>query len=284
MHTPSAVPRLVAIAAALAVPLSAQWPEVKTKGVPVTRDGKPNLKAPAPKMPDGKTPNLSGVWNSEKAPCEGTASGQAFGCGDSPDGFPIGFIDVTATGPDEVERGAKEGLPYQTAAGTMVRQRKAGDDDTVHCLPMSPVRQWPSFHPQRIIQTADSVVILDEYMAQYRQIFLDGRALPDHPFPYFKGYSVGRWEGDTLVVETVGLKEGLWLDGKGNTVSEDAHLTERIRRPNYGNLEVQITVNDPKFYTRPWTVTRHQQIALNTELIPYICNENEKSAQHMAGK
>src|SRR5689334_7340941 len=113
MRASSVIPRLLAIAVALALPLSAQWPLVKTKRVPLTRDGKPNLKAPAPKLPDGKTPNLSGVWNSVKAPCEGTDSGKAFGCGDSPDGFPIGFIDVTATSTEEVERGGKEGLPYQ---------------------------------------------------------------------------------------------------------------------------------------------------------------------------
>jgi hypothetical protein len=279
----STVRFVLAASIAIALPLSAQWLDVKTKQVPLTKDGKPNLNAPAPKTADGK-PNLSGVWNSVKAPCEETFTGKAFGCIDSPDGIPIGFIDVTATSAQEVETGAKGGLPYQPAAAALVKQRVPGNDDTVHCLPMSPVRQWPSFHPQKIVQTDEALIILDEYMAQYRQIFLDGRPLPKDPFPYFKGYSVGHWEGDTLVVETVGLKEGLWLDGKGDTVSEEAHLTERIRRPNYGNLDVRITVTDPKTYSRPWTVTRQMQIALDTELIPYICNENEKSSQHMVSK
>jgi hypothetical protein len=285
MRVPFKLPHVFAIGIGIgvALPLSAQWLDVKTKHVPLTKDGKPNLTAPAPKLPGGK-PNLSGVWNSVKAPCEETFTGKAFGCIDSPDGIPIGFIDVTATSAEEVERGAKDGLPYQPAAAAFIKQRTSGNDDTVHCLPMSPVRQWPSFHPQKIVQTDEALIILDEYMAQYRQIFLDGRALPKDPFPYFKGYSVGHWDGDTLAVDTVGLKEGLWLDGKGDTVSEEARLTERIRRQNYGNLEVQITVNDPKTYTRSWTVTRHMQIALDTELIPYVCNENEKSSQHMVSK
>ena len=121
-------------------------------------------------------------------------------------------------------------------------------------------------------------------MGQYRQMFLDGRPLPTDPFTNFKGYSVGRWEGDTLVVETTGFKDGLWLDTNGHPLTDKARTTERIRRPDYGHLEVQITVDDPGAYTRPWTVTRQLTLSVDTELIEYICNENEKSLEHMPGK
>jgi len=124
---------------------------------------------------------------------------------------------------------------------------------------------WPSFSLQKIIQTPDSLTILDEYMGQYRQIFLDGRPLPTDPEPTFKGYSVGKWEGDTLVVETIGYKEN-WLDGQGRPLTEQARTIERIRRVNYGNLEVEMTIDDPKAYTKPWkTLTIKLALALNTD-------------------
>jgi len=286
MSTPASL-KVAAIAFALVtLPLSAQWPEVKTKRVPVTRDGKPNLTAPAPKLTNGKTPDLSGVWLSAKVPCEQTQAAD-FGCNDAPEGIPIGFIDVSASRPEELESGAKEKLPYQPWAEALAKQRMASqgkDSPTPRCLPMPSVAHWNSFHPQKLVQTEEALIILDEYMDQYRQIFLDGRPLPKDPYPYFKGYSVARWEGDTLVVDTMGFKDGIWLDAKGNPLTDQARTTERIRRPNFGSLEIQITVDDPKAYTRPWTTTRNLKIALDTELFEYICNENEKDVAHMQGK
>jgi hypothetical protein len=178
-------------------------------------------------------------------------------------------------------------LPYQPWAAAQVKQNLADirkDDPTTRCLPISPVRQWSDFFPQKIVQTADAVFVLSEYMIQYRQIFLDGRPLPKDPFPSFKGYSVGHWEGDTLVVETTGYKNGLWLDLKGDPLTEEGRTTERIRRPKFGRLEVQLTVNDPKAYTRPWSATRYLTLALDTELIEDVCNENNKNLPHMVGK
>jgi hypothetical protein len=116
----------------------------------------------------------------------------------------------------------------------------------------------------------------------YRQIFTDGRPLPEDPNPSWNGYSTGTWDGDTLVVQTVGFRDGLWLDMGGNPLTDAARLTERIRRPNYGTLEVQVTVDDKKAYTRPWTVTMNQMIVLDTELIDEFCLENEKSSQRFA--
>jgi len=279
---------ILAFTLALAtIRLEAQWPEVKTKSVPLTRDGKPNLTAPAPKLADGKTPDLSGIWNSIKTPCEASATAKIFGCSDIPLGVSIGLFDVTANGSAEGQSGTTSTLPYQPWAEALVKQRLADerkDDPTTRCLPISPVRQWADFFPQKIIQTGDSVVILSEYMAQFRQIFLDGRPAPKDPLPSFKGYSSGRWEGDALVVHTAGFKDGLWLDLKGDPLTEEGRITERIRRPNFGRLEVQLSVDDPKAYTRPWSATRYLRIALDTELLEDICNENERSLAHMVGK
>ena len=269
-----------------ASPASAQWTDVKTKHVPM-RDGKPDLTAPAPKTANGKRPDLSGIWATIRMPCVGSAAEKDFGCTDVPLGVSIGIFDVTATGSRDGDAGTTERLPYQPGVEASVQQHlveNRKDDPTTRCLPISPVRQWADFFPQKIVQTDDSVTILSEYMTQFRQIFLDGRPMPKDPVPTFKGYSVGHWEGDTLVVETSGYKDGLWLDLKGDPLTSAGHTVERIRRPNYGNLEVEVTVDDPQVYTRPWKAKRYLKIALNTELIADICNENEKSFRHMVGK
>jgi hypothetical protein len=288
VRSPSSIVNIAAVAFVLfALPLSAQWPQVKTRGVPLTRDGKPNLAAPPPKFADGKTPNLSGIWTAIRVPCEGSPAERTFGCNDVPLGIPVAVMDVTATGSQDGQAGTTVPLPYQPWAEAQVKQNLADirkDDPTTRCLPISPVRQWADFFPMKIIQTEDTVVVLSEYMVQYRQIFLDGRPLPKDPVPSFKGYSVGHWEGDALVVETTGYKNGLWLDLKGDPLTEEGRTTERIRRPAYGRLEVQVTVNDPKAYTRPWSATRYLTLVVNTELIEDVCNENNKNLPHMVGK
>ena len=268
-------------------PVSAQWQDVKTTRVPRGPDGKPDLKAPPPKTADGKTPDFSGIWNPVRMPCTPTGIGAVFGCSDVPLGVPIGLFDVTATGSEDGQAGTTSKLPYQPGVEAAIQEHLAQDrrdDPTTRCLPIPPVRQWADFFPQKIIQTSDSVTVLSEYMAQFRQIFLDGRPLPKDPFPSFKGYSVGRWEGDTLVVDTIGYKDGLWLDLKGDPLTSSGRTTERIRRPTFGNLEVELTVDDPKVYTRPWQARRYLHIILDTELIEDICNENEKSFTHIFGK
>jgi len=265
--------RLIAIAgviACVAVALPAQW-RVPTKGVPTRADGKPNYGAPAPKMADGTTPDLSGLWDVEKRPCSEAAS--PAGCLDAQGGIPVGFINITT--------GATETPPLQPWAEALVKQYMETDaslDPNLRCLPHAPPRMWAHFVMRKVIQTPDSVTILDEYMAQYRQIFMDGRALPKDPEPMFKGYSVGRWEGDTLLVETIGIKEN-WFDGNGYPLTDHARVIERIRRVNYGSLEVEVTVNDPKVYTKVWTRTIRLVLVLDTDLLEYICNENEKDLQ-----
>ena len=266
----------VGILACAAVTAPAQWRHVVTKGVPMTAEGTPDYEAPAPKLADGKTPDLSGIWDAEKRPCDETKT--RLGCLDALFGIPVAAFNIAT--------GDKELLPMQPWAEALVKQRKDGfgkDDPAARCQPLAPARAWSAFLNQKIIQTPEGLTILDEYMSQYRQISLDGRPLPKDPDLSFKGYSVGRWEGDTLVVETVGFKDDLWLDGWGHPLTSQARTVERIRRVNYGNLEVELTVDDPKAYTKPWTTTIKLALVLNTDLLEYICNENEKSSTHLVG-
>jgi len=279
MHT---LKRLLVVTAGIivcvGVTLSAQW-RFQSKGVPKTAAGSPNLEAPAPKLADG-TPDLSGLWDSEKRPCE-EAKAQ-LGCIDVQRGIPVGAGNIASDLP-----ASDDPTPFQPWAKALVAQRVADfgkDSPHARCLPQAPPSAWATFDMQKIVHTADSVTILQEYMAQYRQIFTDGRPLPTDPEPTFKGYSVGKWEGDTLVVETIGYKEN-WLDGQGRPLTEQARTIERIRRVNYGTLEVEMTIDDPKAYTKPWkTRTVKLGLVLNTDVMEYICNENEKSVEHMVGK
>jgi hypothetical protein len=179
----------------------------------------------------------------------------------------------------------KGGLPYQTWAADLVKTRRAafgGGDPSGRCLPGGIVKGHTTPLLRKIVQVPGLVVILKEQNVSFRQIFTDGRPLPVDPEPSFDGYSSGRWEGETLVVRTNGFKDGLWLDRSGSPLTESAEMTERFRRVNYGNLEIQVTVNDPKAYTRPWTVTLNHFIVLDTDLLDYVCVENEKDMIHIA--
>jgi hypothetical protein len=134
------------------------------------------------------------------------------------------------------------------------------------------------------MQVPGFVAILHERDLEYRQIFTDGRALPEDPQPAWNGYSIGKWDGDTLVVETSGFRDGLWADYSGSPLTGAAHVTERFRRVNFGTMEIEVTVNDPKAYTKPWTVKLTHSIVLNTDLLEYVCLEGEKDSPHMVGK
>jgi hypothetical protein len=262
---------VAAIACATSTPVSAQWLQYPTAGVPKLPSGRPNLSAPAPRTRDGR-PDLSGVWEPEKnrtCPPEGCfdmLSGEQF--------FNIGW-------------GLKDGLPYRPwAADTRkVRMAENGKDDPVsRCLPGGVVKLHTTPLLRKIIQVPGLVVSLNETDATYRQIFTDGRPLPVDPEPSWKGYSSGKWDGDTLVVESNGFRDGLWLDRSGSPLTDAAKLTERFRRVNYGKLEIEITVDDPKAYAAPWTVKLNQFIALDTDLLDYICVENEKDVKHLVGR
>jgi len=165
-----------------------------------------------------------------------------------------------------------------------VKQRTADhskDDPHVRCLPDNPPRPWGLPHLNKAVHTPKLLVLLYEVNAMYRQVFIDGRPMPVDPTPGWNGYSTATWEGDTLVVQTTGFRDDLWLDTSGSPMSDAAKMTERMRRPNYGTLEIELTVDDPKVYTKPWTVNLVQLIELDTELIDEFCLENEKSWKRM---
>jgi hypothetical protein len=158
------------------------------------------------------------------------------------------------------------------------------DDPVSRCLPGGIVKLHTTPQLRKIVQVPGVLITLNEMDATYRQIFTDGRPLPEVGMPSFKGYSSGTWQGDTLVVETTGFPDGIWLDRSGSPLTDAARITERFRRVNFGRMEIELTIHDPKAYTRPWTFRLIHKIVLDTELLDYICVENEKDAPHLVGK
>jgi hypothetical protein len=251
--------------------VSAQWLHYRTAEVPRNRDGSPNLAAPTPKTAYGK-PDLSGVWDTPKnRPCPSD------GCPDQE--ISQEFVNFGWT--------LEGGLPYQPWAAELVKARMAEngkDNPASRCLPIGFVKLYTDAFYRKIIQLPGLLVMLNERNASYRQIFMDGRPLPVDPNPSWNGYSVGKWDGDALVVETNGFRDGLWLDSSGSPLSAGAKVTERLQRVNFGHMEVEVTVDDPKAYTKPWTVKLNLVLVPDTDLLDYICLENEKDAAHLVGK
>jgi hypothetical protein len=277
MKTSLFVVGVLALIAATPLSLSAQWPSYPTPGVPRTPDGKPDLTAPAPRTADGK-PDLTGLWEPtwmiefrklkpQPSPTTGSPPVATF---------------------SNVGAGFPEGLPLRPWAAELLKKRKeenSKDNPDAHCLPMGLMQFHLHPQPRKIIQTPSVIVILYEGNSGIRQIFTDGRSLPvNDPQPWWYGYSVGRWEGDTLVVETTGFRDGGWLDIWGSPLTDAAKMTERFRRVNYGVLEIDVTIDDPRAYTKPFTVRVDQRVILDNELIEFICAENERSVAHMVGK
>jgi hypothetical protein len=258
----------------LYTPVSAQWLKYPTAGVPRTADGKFNPSAPAPRTPDGK-PDFSGIWLTASPNCPQGGDPSVLTCGSelpmSREGVNMG---VNLPG----------GLPYQPWLAKLVKERTATDakdDPHVRCLPDTFLRAYGLPHLLKFVQTPGLLIMLNEMNAGYRQVFLDGRPLPEDPVPSWQGYSSAIWSGDTLVIDSNGFRDDLWIDWNGSVLTEAARVRERIRRPDYGRLEVEVTVDDPKAYTKPWTVTLRQRLAVDTELVDEICLENEKSYQRM---
>jgi hypothetical protein len=249
-----------------------QWLHYPTARVPKTPGGLPNLSAPTPRTADGK-PDFSGIWE-----IENTGGCPPYGCPDLP--LSKEFLNIGARLPG--------GLPYQPWAAELVKKRMADngkDDPASQCQPAGAIRlfTFPQYR-KMVVQAPGLLVMLSERDVTFRQIFMDDRELPKDPKPSFTGYSSGHWEGDTLVVQTIGFHDGMWLDRSGSPMTNAAKLTERFRRVNYGTLEIEITVDDPKAYTSPWTIKFRQFIVLNTELLEYFCQENEKDQPHLVGK
>jgi hypothetical protein len=273
----------VMLLASMTSVLSAQWPAYPTVGVPKTADGRPNLTGPAPRTLDGK-PDLSGIWKFVDSPDArpGTpppAGARSPGIGVRIPGL-LQFFDIGST--------LEGGLPFQPWAAELRSQRVARnnqDNPDAHCLPIGLMQLHTHPEPRKIIQSPGLIVILYEANAGVRQIFIDGRPLPGTKAePWWYGYSIGKWNGDTLVVESSGFRDDVWLDVEGSPLTESGKMTERFRRLNYGNMEIEVTVDDPKAYTKPWTATVHHRVMLDTELIEFVCQENEKDAAHQTVK
>jgi hypothetical protein len=242
------------ILSAMTTPLAAQWVDYPTPGIPRTADGKPNLTAPAPRTADGK-PDLSGIWQRISLKYERNIA-----------------ADLK---PGEIQ-------PWAEA---LVRQRAEDlqkDHMSVQCLPWGPSYS-NSARKAKIVQTPGLLLMLDEDLT-YRQIFVDGRTLETEPNPSWMGYSVGRWEGDTLVVDSFGFNDRTWLDRDGHPHSEALRMTERYRRLDFGHMQIEITLNDPKVYARPWTVSLSAELNPDTELLESVCNESHHSLEHWVGK
>jgi hypothetical protein len=236
-------------------PVSAQWLKHPTPGVPRTADGKPNLTAPAPRTADGK-PDLSGLW---QRPVDR-------------------YYNNIRAGLD-----TKEVQPWAQALMEQ-RMREFGKDSMeTLCLPLgvaaltSPFREW------KFIQTPTLIVMLSDDLT-HRQVFMDGRQLEKDPNPNWMGYSVGRWEGDTLVVESNGFSERTWLDWDGHPHTEALRVTERYTRRDFGHMALTVTLDDPKVYATPWTITIPMELAVDLEMLEYVCQENEKDRRRMDSK
>ena len=240
----------VMTAACSVTPAAAQWLDVPTPGMPRTADGKPNLSAPAPRTSDGK-PDLSGIW--------------------SIDG--LGFATNITNTPM---------LPWAEKVYKARAETYGRDDPGVRCLPDGPRASLSGLDPFRLIQTPTMVVILHE-PGTTRQIFTDGRKLPKDPQPTWMGYSIGRWEGETFVVETAGFNDKTWLDFMGHPHTEALRVTERYRRTDFGHMQLSITYDDPKAYTKPFTIDVAVNFMPDSDLIESVCLENEKDYQRLVG-
>jgi len=247
------------LAACSASSLNAQWLNYRVAGVPRTADGKVDLSAPTPKTPDGK-PDLSGVWESE-----------------------LGYFQDLAK---DLKPGEVVMQPWAKALQEQREGKLHQDDPLSDCMPPGVPRISMSSvnmpHPFKVVQTPSLIILLYETSANstFRQVFLDGRPLPKDPQPAWLGYSIGRWEGDALVVDTIGFNGRSWVDtAKGHPQSESAHVTERFTRRNFGNLEIDVTIDDPKTYAKPWRAKVPVHLLADSELIETYC-ENEKDEAH----
>jgi hypothetical protein len=265
--------RLLTLACLLCAMAPAQWVNYPTAGVPRGKDGRPNLSAPAPRAADGK-PDLSGLWMiAEALPCPKLLADDTGECLEK---TPISQFAA------DLSKVVPGGLPFTPwGLETLNRRKQSGLDPHVRCMPSNFPRMYTLPHITRFVQTRGVLALLNEFNASYRQILTDGRPLPSDPQPSWNGYSTGKWQGETLVVETNGFRDDLWIDMAGSPLTEAARVNERFRRPTFGTLEIEATVNDPKAYTKPWTMKLPLKLVLNTELMDEVCLEGEKSAQHM---
>src|SRR5262245_57139622 len=264
--------------------LAAQWINYSTAGVPRKADGTVNMFGPAPRMADGK-PDFSGIWttaepNNRRAVVLSSPKDQV-GARDSNEAQSPGN-PAAITGSRQMANIGVDlpgGLPYQPWLVPIVKERtenNAIDDPHIRCLPDTFLRAYGLPHMLKFVHSPSLLVVLNEMNAGYRQVFTDARPLPENPNPSWQGYSSARLSGDTMVIDTIGLRDDTWIDWSGSVLTEAAKVREEIRRPDFGHLEIRVTVDDPKAYTKPWSVTLKQRIVVDTELIDEICLENEQ--------
>jgi hypothetical protein len=270
--------RLFVVFAFLSTCAQAQWLNFPTPGTPRMRGGKPNLTAPTPRSSDGK-PDLSGVWQTELIPPSESLLGENFSFvvpGDDPRTFSKYFWNILADfKPVEA--------PIRPEAAELFRKNAASAITPVSsCLPLSiPAADMLAYAPFKIIQTRGVTVVLYELDNTHRQIYTDGRKLPADPNPAWLGYSVGHWEGDTFVVDSAGFNDKARLDGFGHPRSEALRLQERFHRRDFGHMDLQITVDDPKMYLKPITVKVTEILVPDSDVLESFCNENEKDRAHL---
>jgi len=254
----------------------AQWLKYPDARTPRTKDGKPNLTAPAPRL-NGK-PDLSGLWQAEKTPEHEyeRVLGKGFTA------LQVDTHDITKHVLNVFWGMKPEEEPLRPEAALILKRRQENPLEYPHtqCLPGSIPLALLVF-TFKMIHTPLEIVMLSETADPPRQIHTDGRPLPKDPDPTWMGYSVGRWEGNTLVVDTVGFNDRGWLDGFGHPRSESMHITERYRRRDFGHMDLEIAFNDPKYYTRPFTISTELKLIPDSDLLEYVCNENEKDRPHL---
>ena len=251
----------------LQVAAYAQWLGYPTPGIPRTKDGKPNLAAPAPKAQDGK-PNLAGIWKIV---------------------YPERLLARFAkeiVGPNLLDFMPQDAqIPLQPAAAALYKQRSeslgVGRPSSL-CLPHG-IPDAMLIGQFKLVQMPGLTLILFEEFNHYRQILTDGRRLPTDANPAWFGYSIGKWDGNAFIVETSGFNDRSWIDDYGLPHTDALHTTERFERRDFGHLDVQVTFDDSKAYTKPWSVTLHFALLPDTELLEDVC-DNERDAQHAVGR
>jgi len=263
--------------AIMSTPVAAQWLQLRDPTTPRTKGGEPNLSAPTPRASNG-TPDLSGVWAAEPS----DELKRSVGSDDTnPLGADLQFISKYAF--NILADFKPEDEPIRPEAAAIFRQRTetAGKDiPTSHCLPGG-VPFSSLIAPFKIVQTPRVVVMLLEDNNPPRQIHTDRRKLPADPWPSWMGYSVGRWEGDALIVDTMGFNDRSWLDAFGHPHSESLHIVERFRRRDFGHMDLALTIDDPKMYTKPFTVKIAYRLLPDTDILEAVCAENEKDRIHL---
>ena len=256
-----------------------QWLHLRLPETPRTLDGKPNLSAPAPRASNGK-PDLSGIWMAESSPIPELISllpGGVNGLGESiPSKY---FLDILA----DFKRGEEPLLP-EAAAAFRQNLSRPGHAPITRCLPAGVPADDLVPSPFKLIQTPGVIVMLSELDNSFRQIFTDGRKQPDDPQPSWLGYSVGKWDGDWLVVDTIGFNDQSWLDASGHTHSEALRVTERFHRRDFGHMEAELHLDDPKTFTKPVTIRFNEELSPDTDLIESFCTEGEQDFAHMPAK